>query len=191
MYVVSLSLSLSLDLSSNDTHKNTADDTFEQKSTKSMILETVESLNKINDFTKFHFTSAKTGENVKDVIRSILSVIDKKRRVLRERNKKKLIHKKKKRSSKRHRRTAIVERNHSSSSILRSSKSSLLSSQEQRPKSATVVSVTSMGDVDGDVDVEVLSSTECEDPTFLDQERVVLQASTCTTGCGTMSSGCC
>ena len=34
-------------------------------STKSMILETVESLNKVNQFTKFHFTSAKTGENVK------------------------------------------------------------------------------------------------------------------------------
>ena len=152
-----------------------------------MILETVESLNKVNQFTKFHFTSAKTGENVKHVIRSILGVIDKKRRILKEKDKKKM--KRKKKLSRRHRRTAIVERNHSSSSVLRSSKNNLLSGQQQRPKSATVVSVTNLEDVDEDVNVEVLSSTESA--TFLDDERVVLQNSTCATGCGTMSSGCC
>ncbi len=159
--------------------------------TKKMVLETVESLNKISDFTKYHFTSAKTGQNVKDIIRSILSTIDKKRRLDREKKKGKAKVSKrlsKRPSTRRHRRTAIVERNHSHS------KSFILDDQQGRVKSAKVVSVTHINDNEGE-SVEVLPSDLSNNTTtsssFMDEERVILHSESCSTGCGTMSTGCC
>ena len=84
-----------------------------------------------------------------------------------------------------------MERIHSSTSILRPSVD-----KDQGgaiSKSAHVLTVTNLEDEDVH-DVEVLpsaSSTVCENATFLDDDRVVLQSSTCSQGCGTLSSGCC